>query len=146
MPGPAVLRSPSRPAGRAHANVNHLHHLAGGDPSTGRPGFLWRGPAAGTLPSLAVVTLTPALAKIMGRRNLLLVATLLFCLGGITATLAPTFTTFIAGRVIQAVSSGVLAMFGLSAVARAVPESLRSRVFSLMSAMWIVPALIGPPF
>ena len=102
--------------------------------------------AAGTLPSLAVVTLTPALAKIMGRRNLLLVATLLFCLGGITATLAPTFTTFIAGRVIQAVSSGVLAMFGLSAVARAVPESLRSRVFSLMSAMWIVPALIGPPF
>src|SRR5690625_5722690 len=32
--------------------------------------------AAGTLPSLAVVTLTPALAKRMGRRNLLLVATL----------------------------------------------------------------------
>src|SRR5699024_6459412 len=47
--------------------------------------------AAGTLPSLAVVTLTPALAKIMGRRNLLLVATLLFRPVGIPTTLAPAF-------------------------------------------------------
>ena len=34
------------------------------------------GPCSWDAPSLAVVTLTPALAKRMGRRNLLLVATL----------------------------------------------------------------------
>src|SRR5699024_12510906 len=47
--------------------------------------------AAGSLQSIAVVTLTPDLATRIGRRNLLLVATLLFCLGVRTATLAPPF-------------------------------------------------------
>ncbi|HVE30459.1 MAG TPA: hypothetical protein VNC80_10370, partial [Mycobacteriales bacterium] len=42
-------------------------------------------------------------------------------------------------------ASGLLAVFGISAVIRELDEGVRARVVAVSSAMWILPAFVGPP-
>lgn len=63
---------------------------------------------------------------------------------GISVT-APTALVFAAGQVVVGAAGGVLTVFGWSVVVGSFDERARARVFAVASAVWIAPALFGPP-
>jgi len=50
-----------------------------------------------------------------------------------------------AGRFIDGLAGGMVAVSINTAIGQAYPDRLRPRVLALMSACWIVPSLVGPP-
>ncbi|MGW2848875.1 MFS transporter [Streptomyces sp. NPDC001274] len=50
-----------------------------------------------------------------------------------------------AGRFVDGVAGGMIAVAVNAAIGQAYPDRLRPRALALMSACWIVPSLIGPP-
>ncbi|MEV1007576.1 MFS transporter [Streptomyces sp. NPDC049881] len=50
-----------------------------------------------------------------------------------------------AGRLLDGLAGGMVAVSVNAAIGRAYPDRLRPRVLALMSACWIVPSLVGPP-
>lgn len=68
----------------------------------------------------------------------------IFSAGAVIAGLAPGMGMLIAARGIQGLGGGALIVAAYVLIARAYPENLRPKAFSLMAAAWVVPALIGP--
>ncbi len=52
---------------------------------------------------------------------------------------------FLAGRALTGLGGGVLVVMLYVIAARVFPEAIRPRLFSLISAAWILPSLLGPP-
>lgn len=50
-----------------------------------------------------------------------------------------------AGRFLDGLAAGMVAVSINSAIGQAYPERLRPRALALMSACWIIPSLVGPP-
>jgi MFS family permease len=50
-----------------------------------------------------------------------------------------------AGRFLDGLAGGTVAVSINTAIGQAYPDRLRPRVLALMSACWIVPSLVGPP-
>jgi MFS family permease len=69
----------------------------------------------------------------------------LMAAGSALAGLAPTFTVLLAGRLIAGLGSGLIVVALYVVIGRAYPDALRPKVFSWVSAAWVLPALIGPP-
>ena len=69
----------------------------------------------------------------------------LMAAGSALAGLAPTFTTFLAGRLIAGLGAGLIVVALYVVIGRAYPDALRPKVFSWISAAWVLPSLIGPP-
>lgn len=67
-----------------------------------------------------------------------------FVAGLLIAGLAPTMPVLVAGRIVQGLGIGSIAVILYVLAARVYPERLHSRVFAAMSAAWVVPSLIGP--
>lgn len=67
-----------------------------------------------------------------------------FAAGALAAGLAPNMAILIASRGFQGLGGGALIVAAYVLIARAYPEDLRPKAFSLMAAAWVVPALIGP--
>ncbi|GIJ00041.1 putative MFS family arabinose efflux permease [Sediminihabitans luteus] len=67
-----------------------------------------------------------------------------FAAGLVVAGLAPTMTTFLAGRTLQGLGGGVFWVAVYVLVGRTWAPAERPRVFALFSAAWIVPSLVGP--
>ncbi len=67
-----------------------------------------------------------------------------FSAGAVVAGLAPSMAVLIAARGVQGLGGGALIVEAYVLIARAYPEELRPKAFSLMAASWVVPALIGP--
>lgn len=95
---------------------------------------------------IAAAPLTPGITARLGRLRAAGLASAVFIGGGLLAAVAGSVAVFVVGRVLQGFGSGVLATFGVSAVAHAIPERLRKRVYSLVSAVWLLPAFIGPAY
>ena len=70
---------------------------------------------------------------------------LLMAAGSALAGLAPTFTVLLAGRLIAGLGSGLIVVALYVVIGRAYPDVLRPKVFSWVSAAWVLPSLIGPP-
>jgi MFS family permease len=70
----------------------------------------------------------------------------LFVTGLIVAGLAPTMLVLVLARVVQGMGSGAVPATAYAAIGRAYPESLRPRMFAVLSTAWVVPALVGPAF
>lgn len=68
----------------------------------------------------------------------------IFSAGAIAAGLAPGMAALIAARGVQGLGGGALIVAAYVLIARAYPEDLRPKAFSLMAAAWVVPALVGP--
>jgi DHA1 family inner membrane transport protein len=79
------------------------------------------------------------------RRTILLVLTLIFCLGQVACALAPTFAAMMIFRVFTAVAHG--AYFGIAMVVAVslVPEAFRGRAVSVILAGLTVSNIIGVP-
>ena len=69
----------------------------------------------------------------------------LMAVGSALAGLAPTFTILLAGRLIAGLGAGLIVVALFVVIGRAYPDALRPRVFSWISAAWVLPSLIGPP-
>ncbi|GAA1075779.1 MFS transporter [Nocardiopsis composta] len=58
---------------------------------------------------------------------------------------SPTVWQLAAGRFLEGLAGGMVAVSVNTAIGQAYPERLRPRALALMSACWIVPSLVGPP-
>ena len=68
----------------------------------------------------------------------------LFALGAAVAAVAPVMAVLVVGRGLQGLGggAGIVAVYVL--IARGFAEAIRPRAFSLLSAAWVVPSLVGP--
>jgi MFS family permease len=67
-----------------------------------------------------------------------------YVLGAVVSATARSPWVFAAGQFVNGVAGGLLAVFGISAVIEHLPPGVRAKVVAAASAMWIVPALVGP--
>ena len=69
----------------------------------------------------------------------------LFAVGCGVCGSATGFGVFLAGRGVAGLGAGLIIVAGYVVIGRAYPESLRPKVFSVISAAWVLPSLLGPP-
>jgi MFS family permease len=70
---------------------------------------------------------------------------LLFAAGCGVCGGSQSFGPFLAGRGVAGLGAGLIIVAGYVVIGRAYPESLRPKVFSVISAAWVLPSLLGPP-
>ena len=70
---------------------------------------------------------------------------LLFILGAATCGLATSFPMLLVGRVITGLGSGIVVVVLYVVVGQVYPAAVRPRVFSYVSAAWVLPSLVGAP-
>jgi len=58
---------------------------------------------------------------------------------------ATTFPVFLAGRVLTGLGGGLLVLMLYVIAGRVYPEAIRPRLFTLVSAAWVLPSLLGAP-
>jgi MFS family permease len=69
---------------------------------------------------------------------------LLFAVGLVVAATAPTMVQLIAGRLLQGLGSGVVAVAMYVVIAEVYDERQRPAMFSYISSAWVVPSFVGP--
>jgi MFS family permease len=79
-----------------------------------------------------------------GPRRSILAGSWVFGVGAALAGFAPTMAVLIGARIIQGLGGGALIVALYVLIARAYDEDLRPRAFSVLSAAWVLPSLIGP--
>ncbi|MDR0218289.1 MAG: MFS transporter [Enterobacteriaceae bacterium] len=88
--------------------------------------------------------LSARLLNTLGARNAYLIAALIFFIGSLICTLAPTMKMMLIGRTIQGLGGGLLYALSYSMVNLVFPQSLWPRAMALISGVWGVATLIGP--
>jgi MFS family permease len=94
--------------------------------------------------ALFATAVTGGVCDRVGPTAPLLVGVAVFLAGLLVAGLAPAMWPFVAGRAIQGLGGGAVIVALYVVVARAYDEEARPRVFSFMSAAWVVPSIVGP--
>jgi MFS family permease len=79
-----------------------------------------------------------------GPRAALLGGVLVFAAGLLLAGAAPDMPLFVAGRLVQGLGGGSIAVSLYVVAGQAYVPELRPRLFGAISAAWVVPALVGP--
>ncbi|MGI8722135.1 MAG: MFS transporter [Geodermatophilaceae bacterium] len=90
----------------------------------------------------------PLASRVVGRlgaARTLTVGLIGYVGGAVVTATSGTAWVFGAGQFAGGLASGLLAVFGISAIIAHLGGELRVRVLAVSSAMWIVPALVGPP-
>src|SRR3954447_4267909 len=100
--------------------------------------------AGSTLGLFVALPLATPAVRALGTRALLAVATSAY-LGGLAVSATATQAwIFGLGQFVGGLASGLLAVFGVSTAIRRLDDDLRVKVVAASSAMWILPALVGP--
>ncbi|MBE1576279.1 MFS transporter [Amycolatopsis roodepoortensis] len=97
--------------------------------------------------TLGLFVALPLASRVLGRlgpRGTLAVGMAAYLGGLLLAATARTAWMFALGQFSAGLASGLLAIFGISSAIRYLDDRLRIRVVAASSAMWIVPALVGP--
>jgi MFS family permease len=68
----------------------------------------------------------------------------LFALGLLIGGLAPSMPVLVGARLLQGFGAGGIAPVAYVAIGRALPATLRPRMFAVLSTAWVVPGIIGP--
>lgn len=79
-----------------------------------------------------------------GPRRAMWVGLWVFALAAVVAGVAWSMPVLIAARGLQGLGGGALIVATYVLIARAFPESLRPKAFSLLAASWVIPAIVGP--
>lgn len=74
----------------------------------------------------------------------LLTGQVLFALGCGICGAATDFTPFLLGRAVAGLGAGLTFVAAFVVIGRTYPETLRPKVFSIISAAWVLPSLLGP--
>ncbi|MFD0684117.1 MFS transporter [Actinomadura fibrosa] len=105
--------------------------------------YAW-GFSATLITSLLSIVVAGGWVDRAGPSRPLMIGLVTFVVGLAVAGAAPSMWLFVVGRAIQGLGSGVAMVALYVVIARVYPEALRSRVFSALSAAWVLPSLIGP--
>lgn len=98
------------------------------------------------LAGLAATPLAGYLADRYGPARPFAFTTAIFVTGSILCAFAPSMALLAAARVVQGWGGASLYTIAYGAIAKAYPESGRAKVLALLSAVWVVPGLVGPGF
>ena len=79
-----------------------------------------------------------------GPRRPLLGGIAAFGVGGLIAGLAPTFPVLLVGRGLQGFGAGTMIVLAYVIIGRAFDPRLRPKAFGILSAAWVLPAIVGP--
>jgi len=69
-----------------------------------------------------------------------------FLVGTVMAALAPSMALMVVARLIQGYGGGAMYSLAYGIVPRLYPVELRPKMLSLLSGVWVVTGLLGPPF
>ncbi len=94
--------------------------------------------------SLFAMVVAGELCDEQGPRLPLLGGVALFTIGLVMAGTAVDMGVFVAARALQGLGGGAVIVAIYVVVARAYDESVRPRVFAVMSSAWVLPSIIGP--
>ena len=83
-------------------------------------------------------------SNIFGRRPMILIALVFFCVGAIVAAVAKNFTYMLVGRSIQGVGGGGIIALSEVIITDLIPLRWRGQYFGILSAMWSVGSVTGP--
>jgi MFS family permease len=97
--------------------------------------------SVGLFASLAVAA---RLLRRIGPRPVLAIGLATTVAGAVVSAAAGSAMVFAVGRLAASLGSGLLGVFGTTAVIAAVPQGYRIRLLALTSAMWIIPGMVGP--
>ncbi|SDT62136.1 MFS transporter [Jiangella sp. DSM 45060] len=100
--------------------------------------------AGGTLGLFVAMPLAGTVLRRLGAGRTLALGTAFYAGGLVVAATAQQAWAFALGQFASGVASGLLAVFGISAAIRRLDERLRLKVVAASSAMWILPAMVGP--
>jgi MFS family permease len=100
--------------------------------------------AAPTAAGLVATVIAGQWCDRAGSRPALNAGLAIFIVGLLIAGLAPNIAVFLIGRATHGFGAGLLGVAVYVIVAQAYPEQLRPRIFMILSAGWVLPALIGP--
>jgi MFS family permease len=98
-----------------------------------------------TLGLFVALPLATRVLRRLGSRGTLTTGMVVYLGGAAVAAASGTAWQFALGQFAAGLASGLLAVFGISSAIQHLDEALRVRVVAASSAMWIVPALVGPP-
>jgi MFS family permease len=101
--------------------------------------------SSATLGMFTALPFSPRLIHRFAPGRVLAVGLLVTFAGSVLAAAAPDPWVFAVGRFITGFSGALLAVYGISAAITHLQDALRLKVLAAMSAMWLVPAMIGPP-
>src|SRR5256714_13853606 len=68
----------------------------------------------------------------------------LFAIGLLIGGLAPSMPVLVAARAIQGFGAGAIPAVAYVVIGRTYPDSLRPRMFAVLSTAWVVPGIAGP--
>lgn len=85
------------------------------------------------------------LAVSHGLRSAYHIALALFVVGSITCAVSPNMVVFLAGRLFQGLGGGLLTALAYTTISRVFPTHLHARAIAMLSTVWSVAALSGPP-
>jgi MFS family permease len=68
----------------------------------------------------------------------------LFAVGLVVAGTAPSMGVLVVGRAVQGLGAGAIPAMAYVCISRAYPESVRPRMFAVLSSAWVIPGLAGP--
>jgi len=109
----------------------------------GRPYYAWAF-SAFVVTSLFAMVVSGEVCDARGPTRPMIVGVGLFTAGLLMAGTAVDMGVFVAARAVQGLGSGAVIVAVYVVVGRAFDESLRPRVFSLLSSAWVLPSLVGP--
>ncbi|KAA9165562.1 MFS transporter [Amycolatopsis acidicola] len=101
--------------------------------------------AGSTLGLFIALPLAGRVLHHLGARTTLAAGTVAYIGGLVLAATSQTAWVFALGQLAGGLASGVLGVFGVSAAIEHLDDKIRARVIAASSAMWILPALVGPP-
>ncbi len=90
------------------------------------------------------VTLSGGWCDTVGTRWPVRTGLLLFGVGQLICGIAPTYNVLLLGRAMAGAGAGLLVVALYVVIADSFPSHLQPRVFSLISAAWVVPGIVGP--
>lgn len=99
-------------------------------------------------PTLGMFTALPFSSRLIQRFSpgrILAIGLLATVAGSIIAATAPGPWVFAGGRFITGFAGALLAVYGVSAAITHLQDALRLKVLAAMSAMWLLPSMVGPP-
>lgn len=96
------------------------------------------------LASLVSITWAGAECDRRGPARPITVALLFFAVGLTIAGAAPWMPVLVVGRIVQGLGGGALTSVAYVAIGRGYDETLRPRMFAVLSSAWVVPGLAGP--
>jgi MFS family permease len=94
--------------------------------------------------SLFAMVVAGEMCDVRGPMRPLVGGALLFTAGLLVAGTAIDMAVFVVGRAVQGLGGGAVIVALYVVVGRSFHDSLRPRVFSLMSSAWVLPSIVGP--